>query len=405
MTKKTQNFKRFISAFLVLVLALSFLPELSVKAEESIIDLVGDSVPATTSTFRNGISYCQTGYLCYLLTEDGNAVPGTSAKLFKCAGFNSLGRQIIRCTSRKGGYSADHWDDVAPWEVSPFNSDRTTNAEAIRAWATDASTGMSNGNKFVSDTWGNECMQKFVDGDYILVMETVLHFQYTLKFTYKRSVPLTGWKMYYWAKLKEGNPSIPYAAADGPARYYYNQAQAGTEYKALFGSPFVGTVRDCLNYFNEAKADAESTHPFISVADTNYFSLYLNQVACFAERIGSGSAGERAGFIPYTGSLDRKLTNAEVMNYGVGMLVISSKDDDIDPDPPTDTGSDDTPTSDYDGTVYTLTATGGSSSSGSGSSATTYFGNGSGSCLSGSLYAENCASGTDAYKSITKEKL
>ena len=64
MTKKTQNFKRFISAFLVLVLALSFLPELSVKAEESIIDLVGDSVPATTSTFRNGISYCQTGYLC-----------------------------------------------------------------------------------------------------------------------------------------------------------------------------------------------------------------------------------------------------------------------------------------------------------------------------------------------------
>ena len=72
-----------------------------------------------------------------------------------------------------------------------------------------------------------------------------------------------------------------------------------------------------------------------------------------------------------------------VRRYGVGMLVISALDDDItggstvipdDPDP-----------SEYDGTVYTLTATGGSSSSGSGSSATTYFGNGSGRCLSGSL--------------------
>ena len=189
---------------------------------------------------------------------------------------------------------------------------------------------------------------------------------------------------------------MPLAAADGPARYYYDKAQAGTEYKALFGVPFVGTVRDCLGYFSEAKADAESTHPFIKVANVNYYTKYLNKIACFAERIGVGSAGQRAGFLPYTGSVDVFLSDAEVNTYGVGMLVISSLDDDLastdiplTPDTPDPSG--------YDGTVYTLSATGGSTSDGDRAGATTYFGTGAYGCLSGSFYAENCASGTDAY--------
>lgn len=405
MKKKRLNFSRFISAFLVLVFTLSILPEFSVKAEDAVIDLVGDSSLASTSTFKNGISASRTGYLCYLLTSDGKAVPGTSAKLYKCPGYAGLGGGIIRCTSRKGGYSASSWNGVAPWNCSPFNADQTTNAEVIRAWikAVDPSTGMSNGNKFVSDTWGNTCAQKFVDGEYVLVIETVLNFQYTLKFTYKKSVTLPQWKMYYWTKLRKGNSSAPLAAADGPARYYYDKAQAGTEYKALFGVPFVGTVRDCLGYFSEAKADAESTHPFIKVANVNYYTKYLNKIACFAERIGVGSAGQRAGFLPYTGSVDVFLSDAEVNTYGVGMLVISSLDDDLastdvplTPDTPDPSG--------YDGTVYTLSATGGSTSDSDRVGATTYFGSVPG-CLSGSFYAENCASGTDAYKSITKEKL
>lgn len=393
-----KNFSRFISVFLVLVFTLSILPEFSVKAEDAVIDLVGDSSIASTSTFKNGISASRTGYLCYLLTSDGKAVPGTSAKLFKCPGYAGLGGGIIRCTSRKGGYSASSWTGVAPWNCSPFNADQTTNAEVIRAWikTVNPSTGKSNGNQFVADTWGNACMQKFVDGEYILVMETVLNFQYTLKFRYDKSLKLDAWKRYYWTKLREGNPSVPLAAADGPARYYYDKAQAGTEYKALFGVPFVGTVRDCLGYFSEAKADAESTHPFIKVANVNYYTKYLNKIACFAERIGVGSAGQRAGFLPYTGSVDVFLSDAEVNTYGVGMLVISSLDDDLastdiplPPDTPDPSG--------YDGTVYTLSATGGSTSDGDRAGATTYFGTGAYGCLSGSFYAENCASGTDAY--------
>lgn len=397
MKKKRLNFTRFISAFLVLVFTLSILPEFSVKAEDAVIDLVGDSSIASTSTFKNGISASRTGYLCYLLTSDGKAVPGTSAKLYKCPGYAGLGGGIIRCTSRKGGYSASSWNGVAPWNCSPFNADQTTNAEVIRAWIkAECKPGVSNGNQFVADVWGDACSAKFKDGEYVLVMETVLHFQYTLKFTYKKSVTLPQWKMYYWTKLREGNPSVPLAAADGPARYYYDKAQAGTEYKALFGVPFVGTVRDCLGYFSEAKADAESTHPFIKVANVNYYTKYLNKIACFAERIGVGSAGQRAGFLPYTGSVDVFLSDAEVNTYGVGMLVISSLDDDLastdiplTPDTPDPSG--------YDGTVYTLSATGGSTSDGDRAGATTYFGTGAYGCLSGSFYAENCASGTDAY--------
>lgn len=397
MKKKRLNFSRFISAFLVLVFTISILPEFSVKAEDAVIDLVGDSSIASTSTFKNGISASRTGYLCYLLTSDGKAVPGTSAKLYKCPGYAGLGGGIIRCTSRKGGYSASSWNGVAPWNCSPFNADQTTNAEVIRAWIkAECKPGVSNGNQFVADVWGDACSTKFKDGEYILVMETVLNFQYTLKFRYDKSLKLDAWKRYYWTKLREGNPSVPLKAADGPARYYYDQAQKGTEYKALFGVPFVGTVRDCLGYFSEAKADAESTHPFIKVANVNYYTKYLNKIACFAERIGVGSAGQRAGFLPYTGSVDVFLSDAEVNTYGVGMLVISSLDDDLastdvplPPDTPDPSG--------YDGTVYTLSATGGSTSDSDRVGATTYFGTGGYGCLSGSFYAENCASGTDAY--------
>lgn len=397
MKKKRLNFTRFISAFLVLVFTLSILPEFSVKAEDAVIDLVGDSIEASSKKFTGGISASRTGYLCYLLTSDGKAVPGTSAKLFKCPGYAGLGGGIIRCTSRKGGYSASSWTGVAPWGCSPFTADGATNAEVIRAWIkAEYKPGVSNGNQFVAATWGDACSTKFKDGEYILVIENVLNFQYTLKFTYKKSVTLPQWKMYYWTKLREGNPSVPLAAADGPARYYYDKAQSGTEYKALFGVPFVGTVRDCLGYFSEAKADAESTHPFIKVANVNYYTKYLNKIACFAERIGVGSAGQRAGFLPYTGSVDVFLSDAEVNTYGVGMLVISSLDDDtastdipLTPDTPDPSG--------YDGTVYTLSATGGSTSDGDRAGATTYFGTGAYGCLSGSFYAENCASGTDAY--------
>ena len=398
MKKKRLNFARFISAFLVLVFTISILPEFSVKAEDAVVDLVGDSIEASSKKFTGGISASKTGYLCYLLTSDGKAVPGTSAKLLQCPGFNSMGKSLIRCTSRKGGYSASSWTGVAPWNCSPFNADQTTNAEVIRAWikAVNPSTGKSNGNQFVADVWGDACSTKFKDGEYILVMETVLHFQYTLKFRYDKSLSLEAWKRYYWAKLRETKPDIPKKAADGPAQYYYDQAQKGTEYKALFGVPFVGTVRDCLGYFSEAKADAESTHPFIKVANVNYYTKYLNKIACFAERIGVGSAGQRAGFLPYTGSVDVFLSDAEVNTYGVGMLVISSLDDDtastdvpLTPDTPDPSG--------YDGTVYTLSATGGSTSDSDRAGATTYFGTGAYGCLSGSFYAENCASGTDAY--------
>lgn len=109
MTKKVSNFMRFMSGFLVLVLCLTSIPEIRAKAAEATVDLVGDSIEASSGLVRNGVSYLQTGYLCYLLTADGNAVAGTRAYAFKCPSFVEItegGEPIFRATSRKGGYVA-----------------------------------------------------------------------------------------------------------------------------------------------------------------------------------------------------------------------------------------------------------------------------------------------------------
>ena len=388
MRKKTRNFMRFLSGFLVLMLCLTLIPTIQANASDTSVDLVGDSSEATSGRVKYGVSYCQTGYLCYLLTADGNSVAGTSAYAFKCPGFATItagGSPVFRATSRKGGYVATSWRGVAPWGCSPFNSDKTTNAETIRNWMKEEVGGKSKASAFIQDMWGVGCATKYATGEYILVIETIMHFRYSFDYTYDKSYSESDWAELVRERFGRG---MPESVAMSAGRQYYRMAQEGTIYRAPFCNPIIGTVRDCLDYYSVVKNVASSSNAFITIKDSNLFSTYLNNVVCYAERIGSGSAGERAGFIPWTGTAGTRLSNAEVRRYGVGMLVISALDDDItggstvitdDPDP-----------SDYDGTVYTLTATGGSSSSGTGSSATTYFGNGSGSCLSGSLYAENC---------------
>lgn len=394
MTKKVSNFTRYLVLFLVLMMGLTFLPTIQANAGTS-VDLIGDSSMASSRTVKYGVSYSQTGYLCYLLTADGNKVAGTSAYAFKCPGFCTIGAggsPIFKASSRKGGYVVNSWKGVAPWNCSPFNSDKSTNAEAIRNWMKEEAGKVSKGQQFVKDMWGEDCEKKWATGDYILVVETIMHFRYSFDYTYNKSYSETDWAELIYARSK----GMPWSTAEMAGRQYYNMAQSGETYRAPFCNPFIGTVRDCLDYYSVAKAYASSSNTFISIKDSNLFSTYLNNVACYAERIGSGSAGEKAGFMPWGGSAGTKLSNAQVKNYGVAMLVISALDDDLastdvplTPDTPDPSG--------YDGTVYTLSATGGSTSDSDRVGATTYFGTGGYGCLSGSFYAENCASGTDAY--------
>ncbi len=362
-----KKFKRIISGILVLMLCLTLMPTIPISAAGVGVDLIGDSVPSSVGTIKRGVSYVRTGYLCYLLTADGNAVSGTQAYAFKCPGFAEINLtfgNVFRATSRKGGYSASSWKGTAPWGCSPFNSDQTTNSEIIRAWM------KSNGASFVEQVWGTSCADKFVVGDYILIIETIMHFQYTFDYTYDKS-----WTQSDWRNLVEDEmQGAPSSEVDRCAEYYYEYAQEGKKYRAPFGQPIIGTIRDCLSYYNVMKAKAESDNPFIDILDVNLFSPYLNKVACYAERIGSGSAGERAGFVAYTGDITVKLSDSQVYQYGVGMLAISALEDDIVPPPPGGPAP-----SSYDGTVYTLTSSGGSSSTGGGANGGQFSGGGAGS--------------------------
>lgn len=407
MRKKATNFMRFVSGFLVLMLCLTLLPTIQAKASDTSVDLIGDSRPTSSKLVKYGISCKKTGYLCYLLTADGKAVAGTSAYAFKSPGFEtdtSGGTPVFRATARKGGYSVNHWatSSYASWSCMPFDGSGVSNAETIRSWMkTTSSSGVSNGQQFVKDWWGTLACEKWASGEYILVIETILHFRYSFDYTFSKDYSVSDWTNLVYAKFGHG---MPESVAESAGREYYRVAQKGESYRAPFCNSIIGTVRDCLDYYSVAKSVASTSNPYINVKDSNLFSRYLNNIACYAERIGSGGAGEKAGFAPWMGTAGTVLSTAQVKNYGVAMLVISALDDDLastdvplTPDTPDPSG--------YDGTVYTLSATGGSTSDSDRVGATTYFGTGGYGCLSGSFYAENCASGTDAYKSITKEKL
>ena len=99
--------KRLLASSLAFILVFSLLPTIKANASPTpSVDLVVSNSSVDVNTVHNGISYTKTGYLCYLLTEDGNAVKGTSAKAFKSPGFSYW--TDVPCTfkanTRRGGY-------------------------------------------------------------------------------------------------------------------------------------------------------------------------------------------------------------------------------------------------------------------------------------------------------------
>ena len=63
--KTRLNFIRYIILSLVLVLSLSFIPNLDTHATETGVDLLGDSSLADVGGVRYGVSYTQIGYLVF----------------------------------------------------------------------------------------------------------------------------------------------------------------------------------------------------------------------------------------------------------------------------------------------------------------------------------------------------
>lgn len=361
---------------------------ISDAAANAIVDSFGTGSTAGTSTIQKGISYTRTGYLCYLLTKDGNPIPGMTAKAFMSPGCVLHEGTAWIAKSRKGNYTATAFTAVAPWGCPPFgNSDSygnvTTNEPTIKAWlAAKDATGNSNAVNFVHQTWNNSSYdEKFMDDEYVLVIETMVNFQYSLKsgtagtaeggMTYEQARDyIKGLSMAeimeraraatgdatidnylatydnYGAQIAAGGDIydivgtkltklealerqsriadairravivVIYKRYDADSSYHFSVGSTSSGGRQYFGTPILGTLPNVLDYRTT----------YIPECTSNWFASYTNKAAAFAEYITAGKAGERAGFRPWTGSTTEKLTDGQVKEYGVGLMVISAHD-------------------------------------------------------------------------------
>lgn len=391
-TKKAYQSFKLAMLSLLLMFIFSAYP-LTVHADSAagaIIDSLGRGSTAGTSTIQKGISYTRTGYLCYLLTKDGNPIPGMTAKAFATPGCVLHDGTLSIAKSRKGNYTADSFVGVAPWGCPPFgNSDSygnvTTNEPTIKAWlAAKDATGNSNAVNFVHQTWNNSSYdEKFMDDEYVLVIETMVNFQYsvpdgsagssssgstsdgmTLEQANAYITGLSGEVLAEAAKNSGSASALIYASQyeqylawfragedieneDGTVMsttevgrlltnlvmnmkgsiiremttrysdgYVFSVGSTSSGGRQYFGTPILGTLPNVLDYRTT----------YIPECTSNWFASYTNKAAAFAEYITAGKAGERAGFRPWTGSTTEKLTDGQVKEYGVGLMVISAHD-------------------------------------------------------------------------------
>ncbi len=287
-----------------------------------VIDALGASGVGGSKKVKNGVTYARTGYLCYLLTADGATIPGMTAKAFYNSNYSELGGSIWVCNSKKGGYTVSSWEDEAPWGLPPFNENKSTNVGLIRQWMAQPLGNSCNAIQFVTDNWGFEIAEKFATGDYVLVLETILNFQPNVKRSgdvqtrEQISSRISTEVVMHILSSRGINPSgldltqIRAAVIEE----LYNTQCLTSGYKTI-GSPVIGTCSDCISY-----EKAVGGQPSI-------FASYTNKIACFAEYIMKGGPGEKAGFIPWTGTIPTLLSDSDVSTYGVAMMVIKAKND------------------------------------------------------------------------------
>lgn len=388
-TKKAYQSFKLAMLSLLLMFIFSAYP-LTVHADSAagaIIDSLGRGSTAGTSTIQKGISYTRTGYFCYLLTKDGAPVSGSVGHAFATPGCVLHDGTAWYVTARKGGYTANAWSGFAPWNCPPFgNSDSygniTTNEPTIKAWlAAKDAAGNSNAVNFVQDYWGANAATKFKDDEYILVIETMVNFQYSLKsgtagtaeggMTYEQArdyikglsmaeimerarvatgdatidnylaiydnygaqiaaggdiYDIVGTKLTKLEALerqsriadaiRRGVVTAIYKRYNADSSYHFSLDSSSSGGRQYFGTPILGTLPNVLDYRTT----------YIPECTSNWFASYTNKAAAFAEYITAGKAGERAGFRPWTGSTTEKLTDGQVKEYGVGLMVISAHD-------------------------------------------------------------------------------
>lgn len=294
-----------------------------------------DSNRGGTSAIQNGVAYTRTGYLCYLLTKDGSPV-GLPAYAFYSPGYNGIAGSQWVCTSRRG-HTVSGWSGEAKWGVTPWeNGGSPSNEPKIRDWfLKPTSDGKVNAQQFVKDCWGLAAAKNFESDNYILVLETIMNFQYSVAggdggnsgidadaiydacvayaTDYVRSLPSVAYsEMMKGTKSKKEEDLIA-RIAEGAckraiAKLIAEGGNAGSN-RTFTSDPLIGTVPNLITYKN----------------GNTVFDSYTNKVAPHSEKIKVNEAG----FTAYTGTGSGPLSDSEVQSYGVAMLIIHCKSDAI----------------------------------------------------------------------------
>lgn len=307
-------------------------------AENAVADAIVAQYNGTHSDNRggnsaivNGVAYTRTGYLCYLLTKDGSQV-GLPAYAFSSPGLNEIAGSKWVCTSRRG-QSVSGWYAPAPWGVTPWeNGGSPSNEPKIRDWfLKPTSDGKVNAQQFVKDCWGLAAAKNFESDNYILVLETIMNFQYsvaggnggnsgidadaiydacvTYATDYVRSLPSVAYSEIMKGTGSKKEEDLIARIAEGACKRVMEKlaASGGGSNRTFTSPPLIGTVPNLITYKN----------------GNTVFDSYTNKVAPHSEKIKVNEAG----FTAYTGS--GALSDSEVQSYGVAMLIIHCKSDAI----------------------------------------------------------------------------
>ena len=375
MSKKSSNFIRYFVLSLVLTASMLCIPKIDAKAAIDIKAYVsGDDVGGAGGSYAEGISARKSGYMVYVVDQNGNRV-SSDAKLVSSTNYGFSRGEGVKWSAkaRLGGYSVTSFTPViknAPWGAPMKDGFNTREAE-IKAWmASEAEEGISNAYAQIYTYWGKSVAEAWVNNDYYLVLEPI----YEFRMWYKYNLTVVA-----YGEVAQGTFSSR-AKADLLVGNTPGLAQLATEFlnklEATTITPTTGVI-----------LIREPMTGFLNSAMSSGYAKAFPRMEYLTKTIGSVSPGSAGSTY---------LTLSQIKSAGWGMMALSASDlgevsevDPITPDTPDPSG--------YDGTVYTLSATGGSTSDGDRLGATTYFGTGAYGCLSGSFYAENCASGTDAY--------
>lgn len=330
-------------------------------------------------SITNGVSNSRTGYLCYMLNLDGSPA-SANAVAFSSPGFSyytSAGDTQWIAQSRLGGYTVNSFEGgVAPWHCNPWEGRGTpTNQPQIESYMlTKDSDGVENTFKFIVDTFKDRTLaEKFGEKKAILVIETLMHFQFSREGTATETdgeklknqrvfelskkysaISLVESKINSYSIVSDSNPN--YAKyLDGAINeginflYEYGFTNTANNIKKKTNkTERLASIKLCVSslkwyankYLEEAMAMDPSEFientgtgrtfvgpPLVGTVNTlvqykarlspqpGVFDSFINGAACEAEYMTAGGLGEQAGFRPWDGTTREGRYHNSYKNY------------------------------------------------------------------------------------------